>query len=157
MARSIEEILRDVRINEIPLKKPMTATLETSLEEAYELLEASPHGALLVLEGGRILGIFTERDVLYRTALEGLDSSTSMADLMTPDPVVISIQKRLSDAIHLMTEQGYRHLPLVDDRNECAGLLATRDLLRFIAEFFPEAVLNLPPRLHQQMLTAEGG
>lgn len=157
MARSIEEILRDVRIEEIPLKSPVTATPETSLGEAYQLLEESPHGALLVLEGNEIQGIFTERDVLYRTALEGLDAATPLADLMTPDPVTINTRERLSAAIHLMTEKGYRHLPLVDDGNQCAGLLATRDMLRFIADHFPEAVLNLPPRLHQQMLKAEGG
>ena len=157
MARSIEEILRDVRIEEIPLKSPLKATAETALEEAYELLEASPHGALLVLEGGEIRGIFTERDVLYRTALEGLDGATSLSELMTPDPVADSTRERVSVAISLMTEKGYRHLPLVDGRNRCAGLLATRDMLRFIADHFPEAVLNLPPRLHQQMLKPEGG
>ena len=77
MARSIEEILRDVRINEIPLKKPMTATLETSLEEAYELLEASPHGALLVLEGSR-----------------GANHESSL-DLRILEPVPESLQVRL--------------------------------------------------------------
>jgi CBS domain-containing protein len=157
MARSIEEILKDVRIDEIPLKLPVMATLETSLEEAYKLLEESRHGAILVLEEGELRGIFTERDVLYRTALENLDGTTPLSELMTPDPVAVGTRARLSAAIQLMTERGYRHLPLVDGDNQCAGLLASRDMLRFIADHFPEAVLNLPPRLHQQMLTAEGG
>jgi len=157
MARSIEEILQDVRIDEIPLKSPMRAAPETSLEEAYALLEASPHGAILICEEGRIRGIFSERDVLYRTALEDLDPATPIGELMTPDPVSVAGDAKVATAIQMMTELGYRHLPLMDGGGCCEGLLATRDVLRFIAEHFPEAVLNLPPRLHQQMLLPEGG
>jgi CBS domain-containing protein len=157
MARSIEEILQDVRIDEIPLKSPMHATPETPLEEAYALLDASPHGAILVCEEDGIRGIFSERDVLYRTALEELDPTTPIGELMTPDPVSVAGNERVSEAIRMMTELGYRNLPLLDGDGCCEGLLASRDVLRFIADHFPEAVLNLPPRLHQQMLRPEGG
>ncbi len=157
MARSIEEILQDVRIDEIPLKSPMTAAPETPLEEVYGLLEASSHGAILVCDGGELVGIFSERDVLYRTALESLDPATPIRELMTPDPVTIAGDSEVAAAIRLMTERGYRHLPLVDRGGCCEGLLATRNVLRFIADHFPEAVLNLPPRLHQRMLRPEGG
>lgn len=157
MARSIEEILQDVRIDEIPLKSPMQAPPETPLEEAYALLEASPHGAILVCEEDGLRGIFSERDVLNRTALEALDPKTPIGELMTPDPVSIAGNDLVSTAIRLMTEQGYRHLPLTDLGGCCEGLLASRDILRFVADHFPEAILNLPPRLHQQMLSAEGG
>lgn len=157
MPRSIEEVLQDVRIDEIPLKSPMKATLDTPLSEVYTLLEASPHGAVLVCDDGEIRGIFTERDVLYRTALEALDPSTPIEDLMTPDPVTIAGDERVAVAIRLMTDRGYRHLPLCDRHGCCEGLLASRDVLRFIADHFPEAVLNLPPRLHQKILQPEGG
>lgn len=157
MARSIEEILQEVRIDEIPLKSPMKAFPDSPLSEVYALLEASPHGAVLICDGGEIRGIFTERDVLYRTALESVDPSTPIEELMTPDPVVVAGNERLATAIQLMTERGYRHLPLRDRGGCCEGLLATQDVLRFIADHFPEAVLNLPPRLHQQILQPEGG
>jgi len=157
MARSIEEVLQDVRVDEIPLKSPMKAAPETPLGDVYALLEASPHGAVLICDDGEIRGIFTERDVLYRTALEDVTPSTPIEDLMTPEPVRISGDERVARAIQLMTEHGYRHLPLTDRQGSCQGLLASRDVLRFIAEHFPEAVLNLPPRLHQRILQAEGG
>ena len=157
MARSIEEILQDVRIDEIPLKSPIRAAPETSLKEAYALLEASPHGAILVCEEDGLRGIFSERDVLYRTALEELDPATPIGDLMTPDPVSVAADERVSEAIRMMTELGYRHLPLMDGDGCCEWLLASRDVLRFVADHFPEAVLNLPPRLHQRMLRPEGG
>jgi len=157
MARSIEEVLDDVRIDEIPLKSPITVAPETSLEEVYALLEVSPHGAVLVCSDEGIRGIFTERDVLYRTALEGIDPSTPIEQLMTADPVTVAGSERVAEAIRMMTDSGYRHLPLTDRGGCCEGLLASRDVLRFIADHFPEAVLNLPPRLHQQMRRPEGG
>lgn len=157
MARSIEEILKDVRIEEIKLQPAITVAADTPLEEIYSLLEASPHGAVLVLEDTRIVGIFTERDVLYRTALEDLDGETPIGDLMTADPTTTEVGDRLAEAVRLMTERGYRHLPLVDREGRYLGLLGSRDVLGFIAEHFPEAVLNLPPHLHQTMLTPEGG
>lgn len=157
MARSIEEILKEIRIEEIKLRPAITVGGDTPLEEIYTLLEASPHGAVLVLEDTRIVGIFTERDVLYRTALEGLPGDTPIDELMTPDPVAARVDGRLAEAVRLMTERGYRHLPLVDSEDRYLGLLGSRDVLRFIAEHFPEAVLNLPPRLHQRILTPGGG
>jgi hypothetical protein len=56
-----------------------------------------------------------------------------------------------------MTVHGYRSVPLVDERDRWLGLLSSRNVLRYIAEHFPEAVLNLPPRLNQHLRRAEGG
>lgn len=157
MARSIEEILRDVRIDEVALRPAVRTGPETVLGEVYRLLETSPHGAVLICEGDEVRGIFTERDVLHRTALEGIPAETPIGDLMTRDPVCLEPHARLAEAVAVMTERGYRHIPLVDGKGCYMGLLASRNVLRFIGDHFPEAVLNLPPRLHQRMLTPEGG
>ena len=135
----------------------MVASPATTLEEAYALLEESKHGAVVVCEDDRVCGIFTERDVLYRTALEDLDPRTPLADLMTRDPYTLHLDARVAEAVKAMTERGYRHIPLVSSSGSCVGLLASRNVLRFIGDHFPEAVLNLPPRLHQQILRPEGG
>lgn len=157
MARAIEEILQDVRIEELKLRPAIKAAPETRLDEIYRLLEVSPHGAVLICEGDEVRGIFTERDVLYRTALEDLEPTTPIGDLMTPDPVTLKPGDRVAEAVRVMTERGYRHVPLVDERGRYRGLLGSGSVLRFIADHYPEAVLNLPPRLHQRILTPEGG
>ncbi len=157
MLRTIEEILLEVRINQLRLQHDHKVSPETSLGEIYRILEERRHGAVLVSEEDRVLGIFTERDMLYRTALEAVDPSTPIRDLMTPDPVTLTKDQRLADAIRTMVEGGYRHLPVVDKKGREAGLLSTRVVLSFIADHFPEEVLNLPPRLHQQMQQPEGG
>ncbi len=157
MPRKIEEILLEVRIDELRIQHDHKVSPETSLGDIYRLLDERRHGAAMVCEGDRVVGIFTERDMLYRTALESLDLSTPIGELMTRDPVTLRTDQRLSEAIRTMVEGGYRHLPLVDAEGREAGLLSTRVVLGHIADHFPEAVLNLPPRLHQQMPQPEGG
>jgi CBS domain-containing protein len=156
MARSIEEILQDVRIDEVELRPAVRIAPEAPLGEVYAALEASPHGSVLVCEGEQVRGIFTERDVLYRTALEEIAPETPVADLMTREPLSLEPGARVAEAVALMTQRGYRHIALVDAAGRCVGLLASRDVLRFIADHFPEAVLNLPPHLHQTIPTPEG-
>ena len=111
----------------------------------------------MVCDGDNVVGIFTQRDVLYRTALEDLDPQTPISELMSSRPVTIGLNQALSEAIQAMVEGGYRHIPVVDDDGRQVGLLSSRVILRFIADQYPESVLNLPPRLHQIMPRPEGG
>lgn len=156
MTASIEEILGDVRIADVKPDSSPSVSPSTPLGEVYRLLEEESR-AVVVCESGRVAGIFTERDVLYRTSLEGIDPATPIADVMTRDPESLPVTSRLADAIRAMTEGGFRHLPLVADDGRFAGVLTSRDVLRFVADHFSEAVLNLPPRLHQKMRRPEGG
>lgn len=128
----------------------------TSLGEVYRRLAEERSVAVLVCEGDRLLGIFTERDILYRTALE-CDPEAPVGELMTPDPVTLRDDDRLSEAIGLMAEKGIRHVPFTRADGGEPGLIGGRDVLRLIAEHHPETLLNLPPRLDQTMLRSEGG
>jgi len=55
-----------------------------------------------------------------------------------------------------MTERGYRHIPLLDERGRRAGMIAARDVVNYVAEHFPAEVVNLPPRLDQVFKTPGG-
>ncbi len=152
MSSDFDQVLMDVRIGELPRRQVCRVEPSATLGEVYRRL-AEEHGvAVLVCEGSKLLGIFTERDVLYRTALEG-DLETPVGELMTRNPVTLSDDDRLVEAIRTMVEQGFRHVPVAGDE---LGLVGGRDVLQMIAEYFPEALLNLPPRLHQKMTTQEG-
>lgn len=157
MEQTIEEILGNARIQDLHLDRSLSVAPSTPLDEIYRLLEQENRGAVVVCDGEKVAGIFTERDVLYRTALEKIDPSTPISELMTPNPQTLPPSARLADAIRLMIEGGHRHVPVVDEGGCGAGLLAGRDILRFIAGHFSEAVVNLPPRLHQTMKSPEGG
>jgi CBS domain-containing protein len=157
MSPSIEQILQGVRIEEIDVREVCRVEPTTPLAEVYRLLDERHLGAVVVCERSRVVGIFTERDVLYRTALEAIDPQTPIRDLMTATPRTLSPNQRVAEAIAAMVEGGFRQIPVVADGGSLVGLLTSRAILRFIAEYFPGAVLNLPPRLHQTLSQPGGG
>jgi CBS domain-containing protein len=76
---------------------------------------------------------------------------------MTTEPRTLHLDQPVRDAIVLMQTGRYRNVPLVDDDGGLVGVVRPVDLLKYLAEAFPEELLNLPPRPHQLMEQAEGG
>ena len=77
--------------------------------------------------------------------------------IMTTDPHTLRPEETVRDALLLMQSGRYRNVPMVDDGHRLVGVVRQVDILKFLAESFPEELLNLPPRPHQQMEQAEGG
>lgn len=157
MSPSIDDVLARLRIDDLPRRRVSRVSPAITLGEVYRLLDEEHGVAVLVCDDKRLLGIFTERDVLYRTALEGHDLETPVGELMTQDLVTLRRSDELAAAIGTMAEKGIRHIPVLDREGDEYGLVGGRDVLKLIAEYFPEALLNLPPNLAQKMTTAEGG
>jgi len=76
---------------------------------------------------------------------------------MTTDPRTLRQDQSVRDALELMQSGRYRNVPVVDDDRQLVGVVRQVDLLKYLAESFPEELLNLPPRPHQRMEQAEGG
>jgi len=119
--RPISQLLRS--------QKLVTAPPGMSVCEAARLMAAEKKGALPVVENGRLLGIFTERDAVFRVLAHGLDSdSTTLVQVMTPDPVTVAADRPLNHALHLMYEGGFRHIPAVAE-GRVVGIVSARDAL----------------------------
>lgn len=87
-------------------------------------------GAILVMDRGRIIGIFTERDVLSRVVAAGLDpNATPIERVMTRDPITIAPTATVDDVMALFTNKRFRHLPVVSD-GRLVGLISIGDILR---------------------------
>ena len=157
MSGAIEVILKEIRVQDLNLQRDHRVSPSTPLSEVYEILDKNRHGAAMVCEGDKVVGIFTDRDILYRTALEGVDPNTPVSEVMSSRPVTVRFDQKLADAIKMMVDGGYRHAPVVDADGREVGLLSTRVILKFIADHYPETVLNLPPRLDQVLMQPEGG
>ena len=100
---------------------------ETVLGAARHMAE-NCCGSVLVMEGGRLLGIFTERDLLVRVVVAGLDPArTPVRAVMTADPETIGDDELVDQAIRRMDEGGFRHLVVVDG-GRVLGVLSTRDI-----------------------------
>jgi CBS domain-containing protein len=156
MKSKIEHLLTTSGIADLSRRSVSRVDKATPLKEVYRLLESVHSVAVLVTDGNRLVGIFTERDILYRAALEG-KSEAPVADLMTADPVTLQSNQNVADAIRTMNDKHVRHIPVIDAEGEETGLIGGRDILRMIADHFPKTLLNLPPRLDQKMTRPEGG
>jgi CBS domain-containing protein len=107
----------------------ITAPGSTTVIEAARLMRENHVGAVMVVEEGRLAGVFTERDALFRVIAEGRDVQTAqLTDVMTRNPQTIHPDKPFPDALHVMYEGGFRHVPVVEDGRP-VGMISARDAL----------------------------
>lgn len=108
----------------------VSAGSEMTVRAACRLMAEKKIGAMLVVEGERITGIFTERDALNKVLAANLDPDTTLlAQVMVLDPQTIRGDKPLAYALHMMAEGGFRHVPVVDDSGRPLGMVSARDAL----------------------------
>ena len=108
---------------------PATAEKTATVLEAAILMKEKGKGALLVCDGTRLTGIFTERDALCRVIAAGRDpASTKLADVMTPQPMTMHADEPFIKALKLMHTRGFRHLPVVENGRPI-GVVSARDAL----------------------------
>ena len=105
---------------------------DVSISEVAQRMVDRNVGAVLVLDGGRLTGILTERDVL-RAVAEGLSDNTRVADCMTAHPETIGPDDTTEHAVVLMIHGGFRHLPVVDG-DDLVGVISIRDLVALVLD-----------------------
>ena len=158
MEKSVEKLLKEKKIYQVINKKLVQAPPDISLRRAVEVMQENKSGYLVVAENKKIHGIFTETDVARKILGEkAVDWNRPVADFMTRDPQVLKPNDSVEKAIDLMGDNSFYHVPLVDDDGQLAGVLSVRTLIRFLAEFYPTEVFNLPPNPGQVMQSPEGG
>jgi CBS domain-containing protein len=119
--------------------KVLTASPETSVVDAAKLMEQKSVSAVLVISQEKLVGIFTERDAVFRVIARGMDvRTTPLGDVMTPSPVTVTPEKSFGYALLLMHENGFRHVPVVVDGMP-VGIVSARsaldpDLEEFVSE-----------------------
>jgi CBS domain-containing protein len=97
--------------------------------DAVDLMNSHRIGSIIVLEGDRLAGIFTERDLLRRVAARRLDPSvTPVESVMTASVVVARPDTSLNEIAYVMREQDIRHMPVVDDQHRLLGIVSIGDL-----------------------------
>lgn len=118
-------LIRDV----IKAQTILTMSPDVTVRAAAREMKQRKVGAVMVEEAGKLVGIFTERDGLFRVLAEARDPDvTPLSAVMTARPTTISADRRLSHALHLMHDNGYRHLPVVE-AGAPVGMISIRDAL----------------------------
>lgn len=107
---------------------------ESTVYEALKLMSEAGIGAVLVMEDGRLAGIFSERDYARKVALEGRDSrTTTVSEIMTKDVFCVSPDTSTEECMAIMVSKRFRHLPVVKD-SEVIGMISIRDLMADIIQ-----------------------
>jgi CBS domain-containing protein len=128
----------------------------TPLREAIERMKEDEGGCAIVCEEGRIVGIFTERDLIAQVLGEKVDMNVPVSRYMTSTVDTLSFDATIGDAVEVMNRKGYRNIPLVKD-GQLSGAISVFDVITYLAESYPKETMNLPPVPAQVMDTQEGG
>ncbi len=110
-------------------------TADASVLDAVRTMEEVQGGACAVTDGAELVGIFSERDLMIRMVGAGLDpKKTTVRQVMTEHMETVTTETDSSDALSLMVSRHIRHLPVVDEDGNLAGLLSIRNLLQYHVE-----------------------
>jgi CBS domain-containing protein len=121
----------DATLASLGPRRPEVMAPATPVADALARMRASGVDCVLVGDGGRLEGIFTERDAVLKLAGRTLEG-VSIGESMTADPVILRADDTVAVAIHKMAVGGFRHIPLVDDRGAPAGIVTAADVFRHI-------------------------
>ena len=110
-------------------QKPFTLPAKTTVSKAARAMRQSRASAVMVVDHARLVGIFTERDALFRVLAEGRDPQTTLlAEVMTANPHTVHPDQPFRYALVLMYEHGFRHVPVVED-GKPIGIVCASDAL----------------------------
>jgi CBS domain-containing protein len=131
-------------IKYLRVKKPRTLLPGNTVAEAVELMKSKNIGCVLITEQEKLVGIFTERDILTKVMGKKNHDQIKIADVMTRRVDAFQQEDSLAYVLNAMHVGGYRHVPVVDEHGKPMAVISVKDIIAFILEHFAEDVLNLP-------------
>ena len=155
--QQLGEAILGATIRELEPPAPVLVSESASIESVIHLMLERGIGSVLVQREGRMVGIFTERDVLRRVVSCSVGGERPVAEVMTPDPECLGPDDGIAFALNRMIVGGFRHIPIVDDRDGPVAIVSQRDVVAFIVSRIPKRILNLPPDPRLEARTPDGG
>lgn len=150
--------LIDEKLKVLSRREPLTVRPGTSLRACLERIQETgiADSVFVTDEAGHLKGVLTERDIFARLVDADADLDQPVESLMIDHPNTLHLDQPVRRAVELMQTGRYRNVPLIDDDTVLVGVVRPVDILKYLAEAFPEELLNLPPRPHQRMVATEG-
>lgn len=149
-ARGFDAAVLREPVHVLPARAPLVFSARSTVADAVQAMQREHRGVVLVTEDGtarsRLVGIFTERDVLRRALDAGRESlpMLPLAEVMTADPERLPLESTVAFVLNKMSLGGFRHVPIVDEHDRPVFVVSVRDVVDFLVDAFPREVLNLP-------------
>jgi len=142
------ELARNLRrdpVTRLEPSPPRGVDRAATVADAVALMRRENIGCVLVCDAERLVGIFTERDLMCRVLAVGKPLTLPVADVMTPDPEAVQPADAIRVAVRKMKAGGHRHLPVVDEMGRPVGVLSVKRVVHYLVEHYPAAIYNQPP------------
>ncbi len=141
----IRGAILETPISDLPLRAPILVSAASTVADAVKSMNENHTGCVLVGSEGKLIGIFTERDLLTKDLSRADRQQVAVETVMTKNPETLEPDDGIAFALNKMSVGGYRHIPIVEGTGKPVGVLSVKDIVDFLVELFPEDVLNLPP------------
>ncbi len=127
-------------------RHPVCIAADATVQDAIAELQRHKIGAVVVVDAaGRVAGIFSERDCILKVVGREIDAAkTPITSIMTPDPVCEGMQATMAYVLMLMSQGGFRHIPIVDDDRRPVGILSVKDVIDRIVQTVQDGLLAFP-------------
>jgi CBS domain-containing protein len=152
----VEEIFQTDPVSALGLPPPVSIGRDATVGAALAAVQKHGMGYVLVVDGGRPVGVLSEREVLMKMVARDVKYDEGVDNYISGVPHVLTSKDPIAAAIKIMTDTEEQHIPIVDESGHAVAVLRTLDIIHFLAEAFPAQVLNLPPRPHQLIPEPEG-
>ena len=149
--------LHEEQLTHLDLSEFTLVASGASVRDTIGKMRAERHNCAFVTRDGRLVGIFTDRDVLREVVDRPQIWDRPIDEIMTHQPRTIAADQTAGDALHLMNELRFRNVPVIDATGAIKGNLTYFALIRYLADLFPEQVYNLPPKPDRYGSERHGG
>jgi len=137
-------------------EKPLIVAPNATVGGVLELMRAQKTGSVLICEGGKLAGIFTDRDALRWMANQSVGADAPISQLMTAKLTTLPADTSVGETIQKMSDGRYRHIPIVDDQSCPTGMSTVYGIVHYLVDHFPQTIYNLPPQPGQVPAEREG-
>lgn len=144
-------------ISALGLPEPVAIGTDASIGAALSAVQKRAQGYVLIVEDGRPRAIMSERDVVMKIVARDVKYDANVMEVASRLPITLTDKETIGRAIKIMIADGLENIPVVGSDGRAKAVLRSLDVIHFLAETFPEQLLNLPPRPHQTLPKPEGG
>ena len=156
-ANTVKGTFQTDPISALGLPAPVSVGTDATVGAALAAVQKNAQGYVLIVDHGRPRGIMSEREVLMKIVARDVKYDSNVMDFVSRIQVTLTGTETIARAIKLMIAEGVENIPIVDAAGKASAVLRSLDVIHFLAEAFPEQLLNLPPRPHQTLPRPEGG